>query len=175
MFDYQPHLQGPRLELRPTRPDDWAQLYALGGDPEVWAVHPARDRWMEDRFRAYFDDGLASGGALTAVDRDSGSVAGWSRFSSQFALPGEIEIGWTFLGRPYWGGAWNGEMKRLMLTHAFAFVDRVIFRIGEHNGRSRRAVEKLGARLTDRTQGDDAPGGAGVTVFYALERGDFAG
>jgi RimJ/RimL family protein N-acetyltransferase len=31
-----------------------------------------------------------------------------------------------------------------MLRHAFRFVNRVVFLIGEHNTRSRRAVEKVG-------------------------------
>ena len=56
-----------------------------------------------------------------------------------------VEIGWTFLARAYWGGRYNGEMKRLMLEHAFRSVDRVIFIIGPENRRSQRAVEKIGA------------------------------
>jgi len=82
--------------------------------------------------------------AWAADDREAlfalgtGSVAGWSRFSADHALPGEIEIGWTFLGRAYWGGAYNLDMKRLKIAHAFRFVDRVIFRIGAGNVRSRR-------------------------------------
>lgn len=56
-----------------------------------------------------------------------------------------VEIGWTFLARAYWGGRYNGEMKRLMLRHAFAAVSRVIFVIGAGNIRSQRAIEKIGA------------------------------
>jgi RimJ/RimL family protein N-acetyltransferase len=36
-------------------------------------------------------------------------------------------------------------MKRLMLSHAFKFVDNVIFLVGANNVRSQRAVEKIGA------------------------------
>jgi len=56
----------------------------------------------------------------------------------------EIEIGWTFLARSHWGGAYNGEMKQLMVQHAFRFVDSVIFFVGPQNFRSQRAVEKMG-------------------------------
>jgi RimJ/RimL family protein N-acetyltransferase len=35
-------------------------------------------------------------------------------------------------------------MKRLMLQHAFQFVDCVVFLIGPQNMRSQRAVEKIG-------------------------------
>jgi RimJ/RimL family protein N-acetyltransferase len=59
-----------------------------------------------------------------------------------------VEIGWTFLARAYWGGRYNGEMKRLMLEHAFTSVKSVIFVIGPDNHRSRRAVEKIGAVLS---------------------------
>ena len=121
-------------------------------------------------FRAYFEDGLKSGGALVAVSKADGAIAGWSRYSAEFAEPGEIEIGWSFLGRAWWGGAYNGEMKRLMLDHAFRFVDRVIFRIGEHNLRSRRAVEKIGGKLMDRTEAITAGGVESRHLFYTIER-----
>ena len=56
----------------------------------------------------------------------------------------------------------NGEMKRLMLTHAFRFVDRVLFRVGPKNIRSQRALEKIGAVLrgTERE-----PTGREIVVF----------
>ena len=172
MADWQPRLEGRLLHLRPLAREDWAPLFAAGSDPEVWAVHPASDRWREPVFRAYFEDGLASGGALVAVEAATGAVIGWSRYSTQFVEPGEVEIGWTFLARDYWGGAYNGEMKRLMLTHAFRFVDRVILRIGETNGRSRRAAEKIGAQLQPGRQGDEPMPGV-IHLFYAIERADF--
>lgn len=172
MADWQPRLEGRLLRLRPLTREDWAPLFAAGSDPEVWAVHPASDRWREPVFRAYFEDGLASGGALVAVDAATGAVIGWSRYSTQFVEPGEVEIGWTFLARGYWGGPYNGEMKQLMLAHAFQFVDRVILRIGETNGRSRRAAEKIGARLQPGRQGTETMPGV-VHVFYAVERADF--
>ena len=172
MFDYQPRLTGDLLDLRPATPEDWTALFAVASDPEVWALHPARDRYKEEVFRAFFDDGLASGGMLVARDLASGAVAGSSRFSSLYTEPGEVEIGWTFLGRPWWGGAFNADMKRVMLTHAFRFVDRVILRIGETNLRSRRAAEKIGARLTDRP--DPGPPAPVRSVIYAIERSNMA-
>jgi RimJ/RimL family protein N-acetyltransferase len=169
---WQPRLQGERLLMRPVTREDWAPLYGVASDPEVWALHPASDRWQEPVFRAYFEDGLASGGALVAVERAAGAVIGWSRFSPEFVEPGEIEIGWTFLGRRWWGGLYNGEMKRLMLAHAFQFVDRVILRIGETNARSRRAAEKIGATLQPGRRGAEPMPGV-VHLFYAIEKADF--
>lgn len=151
-FDAQPVLEGELVELRPLVPADWAALYAVASDPLIWEQHPVSDRWREPVFRAFFDEALASGGALVARDRVDGKVIGSSRFHGYDRDRGEVEIGWTFLARDRWGGAWNGEMKRLMLDHAFRFADSVLFLIGPDNRRSQRAVEKLGGRLEGRTE-----------------------
>jgi RimJ/RimL family protein N-acetyltransferase len=98
-----------------------------------------------DVFRAFFREALESGGALVAIDAANGAIIGSTRFYGYDADRSEIEIGWTFLARSYWGGHYNREMKRLMLRHAFDFVDRVIFLVGPRNLRSRRAIEKIGA------------------------------
>ena len=169
-FDWQPRLQGRLLHMRPVTRADWEPLFSIASDSRVWASHPAGDRYQEAVFRAYFEGGLASGGALVAVQAGSGAVIGWSRYSDEFADPGEI--GSTFLGRDWWGGVYNGEMKRLMLAHAFRFVDRVILRIGETNARSRRAAEKIGARLQPGRRGPEPTPGV-VHLFYAVERSDF--
>lgn len=55
-------------------------MYAVAADPLLWAVHPAQVRWQEAKFRAFFDDGLASGGALAIVDAATGAVIGSSRY-----------------------------------------------------------------------------------------------
>ena len=61
----------------------------------------------------------------------------------------EIEIGWTFLVRAFWGGETNSEIKSLMLRHAFTFADTVVFWVAEDNIRSRRAMEKIGGVLRE--------------------------
>ncbi len=154
--------------------DHWPALFAVASDPLIWAGHPAHDRWQEPVFRRFFDDAFASGGALVAVDATSGIVIGSSRYDFTRADPGEVEIGWTFLARSHWGGTANRAMKRLMLAHAFRFVERVIFLVGETNLRSRSAMEKIGGTLTDRVSDAEM---AGVTVrhlVYIIDRAGFA-
>ncbi|MBA3898194.1 MAG: GNAT family N-acetyltransferase [Sphingomonadaceae bacterium] len=170
----QPALADERVLLRPMAADDWDALYAVASDPLIWALHPAHDRWKEPVFRTYFEQGLASNGALVAIDRSTGRVIGSSRYDIRVALPGEVEIGWTFLVRSHWGGAWNASMKRLMLEHAFTIFDTAIFLVGETNLRSRRAMEKIGGRLTDRRQSWDMAGVQTGHVIYAITRDDFA-
>jgi RimJ/RimL family protein N-acetyltransferase len=96
-------------------------------------------------FKVFFREALESGGALIVSDRKDGRVIGSSRFHGYDEGKSEIEVGWTFLARSHWGGACNREMKRLMLRHAFRFVNRVVFLVGPQNFRSQRAVEKIGA------------------------------
>jgi len=144
-FDLQPILKGDLLELRPLRPEDFDGLYAVASDPLIWEQHPASDRYKEDVFRVLFRESLDSGGALIAIDRSDARVVGSSRFHGYDEAASEIEIGWTFLARSHWGGVYNGEMKRLMLRHAFRFVKSVVFLVGPRNVRSQKAVEKIGA------------------------------
>jgi N-acetyltransferase len=143
-FDLQPVLQGEHLELRPLRAADFDALYAIASDPLIWEQHPVKDRYQEAVFKGFFSDGLNSGGALIALDSKDGKVIGSSRFHGYDEQKSEIEIGWTFLARSHWGGVYNGEMKRLMLRHAFQFVNTVTFLVGPQNLRSQRALEKIG-------------------------------
>ena len=144
-FDLQPVLKGELLELRPLRPEDFAELYSVASDPLIWAQHPNNDRYKEEVFREFFREALESGGAFVALDSTDGRVIGSSRFHAYNGEKSAIEIGWTFLARSYWGGAYNGEMKQLMLRHAFRFVNNVVFLVGPHNLRSQKALEKIGA------------------------------
>jgi len=144
-FDLQPHLKGELTELRPLAPDDWADLFAVASDPLIWEQHPESDRHEEEVFRAFFKGALESGGAFVVIDRKTQRIVGSTRFHGYEPEKSEIEIGWTFLARKYWGGRYNREMKQLMLAHAFQFVENVVFYVGENNVRSRKATEKIGA------------------------------
>jgi RimJ/RimL family protein N-acetyltransferase len=167
-FDLQPTLTGELLQLRPLRADDWEALSAAASDPLIWEQHPERDRHEADVFRRYFAGAMESGGAFAVIDRRSGRVIGSTRYHAYDEAAGEIEIGWTFLERAYWGGAYNQEMKRLLLEHAFRFVPRVVFLVGPANLRSQRAMEKIGG-VRDGTRVNGA-GRESVVFVIAKER-----
>ncbi|WP_017665444.1 GNAT family N-acetyltransferase [Porphyrobacter sp. AAP82] len=176
MLDRQPVLEGEHVRLRPLEPGDWEALFAVASDPLVWEQHPAHDRWQEPVFRAFFADALANRGALVTIDRATDAIIGSSRFQGlEEAGGGSVEIGWTFLARSHWGGRWNHEMKRLMLAHALASVAEVRFLVGEANTRSRTALERIGASLTDRCEERVMAGGTVVPhLTYAITREGFA-
>lgn len=168
--DRQPTLSDDRVLLRPSRADDWDALFAIAADPLLWEVHPAHDRWREPVFRAYFDGGLASGGALTIVDRADDAVIGSSRFDNWDPARDEIEIGWTYLARSHWGGAYNRAVKTLMLDHIHRFVTTAVFTVGVDNIRSRRALEKIGAVLRPGTVDRLMAGALKPHVLYEVRR-----
>jgi len=142
--DFQPTLIGPTVIVRPISAADWPELFAAGSDPEIWKVHPVRDRHTEPGFRKFFDGALESKMGFVFVDRSTGRLIGSSRYYGYEPELGEIEIGWTFLARSHWGGRANREVKRLMLDHAFTFVNTVIFWVGDENWRSQGAMTKIG-------------------------------
>ena len=144
-FELQPDLKGELIELRPLTPEDWDDLFAIASDQLIWEQHPESDRYKEEVFKVFFKDALESGGAFVVIDRKNKRIIGSTRFHGYEPEKSEIEIGWTFLARKYWGGRHNWEMKQLMLAHAFQFVENVVFYVGENNMRSQRATEKIGA------------------------------
>ena len=144
-FDLQPHLKGKLVELCPLELAHWDDLFAAASDPLIWEQHPESDRYKEEVFRAFFNGAIESGGAFVVLDAKRKRVIGSTRFYGYDPEKSEIEIGWTFLERKYWGGPYNREMKQLMLAHAFKFVEKVVFFVGKNNIRSQKATEKIGA------------------------------
>jgi N-acetyltransferase len=174
ILDKQPTLESERLLIRPLREGDFDDLYAVASDRELWALHPVTTRYQEPIFRALFAESLASGGALVVIDKATSKIIGSSRFSMPDANSGRAEIGWSYLARNYWGGAWNREVKQILLGHAFGFVDVVCFRVGEGNLRSRRAMEKIGGKFSAATESVKMADGTQVThVIYEITKADF--
>lgn len=164
-LDRQPLLASDLVVLRPLRVGDFGDVCRIASDRRLWEQHPAKDRHEERVIRMWFDEALASGGALVAQDAGSLDVIGASRYVCRSEHL--VEIGWTFLAHSRWGGLWNGEIKRLMLAHAFASVPEVLFAVHADNVRSQRAVERLGA-VRSGTEPDAY--GRGQNLLYRLRR-----
>jgi RimJ/RimL family protein N-acetyltransferase len=169
-FDLQPHLRGELIELRPLTPKDWDDLFDVASDPLIWEQHPESDRYKEEVFRIFFKEALESGGAFVVIDAKDQHIIGSTRFHGHDPEKSEIEIGWTFLARKYWGGRYNREMKQLMLAHAFKFVENVVFFVGENNIRSQKATEKIGAikrGIAEKVYGNRPPS---LNVRYVIKK-----
>lgn len=143
-FDAQPTLTGSLIKLRPLTESDKKILYSVAADPLIWEQHPVSNRHTVREFEKFFSESIESYGALLIFDAHSNTVIGSSRYWGYSEEKSEVEIGWTFLARSHWGGKHNGELKQLMLGHAFRYVDTVVFYVDPENRRSQRAVEKIG-------------------------------
>lgn len=173
-FDRQPRLTSSGVRLRPLADGDWDALFAVASDPLIWVGHPITDRWQEPVFRPFFAQALQSGGALVAIDPVTDTIIGSSRYDAERALPGEIEIGWTFLARSHWGGKTNTAMKVLMIEHALEHYPQVVFYVGDTNVRSRRAMARIGGVLTERRFDPEIGGVVIPHVVFAVDRASFA-
>jgi len=152
---------------------DWQEMFTVAADPKIWALHPVNNRHTEPVFRAFFDSAIASGSAFSFVDQQCGKIIGSSRYYGYNPASSEIEIGWTFLARTYWGGSYNLEIKRLMLAHAFKFVDTVVFWVGETNWRSQRAMQKIGGVRRPELQPRLLDGKTYAFVVFEIPKRDF--
>ncbi|MBP7172869.1 MAG: GNAT family N-acetyltransferase [Cloacibacterium sp.] len=144
-FSIQPTLENQNVILQPLQESDFERLYEVASDPLVWEQHPNKNRFEREAFKNYFEGAMISEGAFLIIDKESGEVAGSTRFYAYDEDENSIFIGYTFYGRKFWGSKLNPQVKKLMLDYIFQYVDLVKFHVGAENWRSRTAMERLGA------------------------------
>lgn len=148
-FSIQPILENDYVKLIPLQENDFEQLFSVASDPLVWEQHPNKDRYKRDVFERFFEGAIESGGAFKIIEKNTGEIAGSTRFYNYNATDNSIFIGYTFYARKFWGSKMNPQVKKLMLDYIFQFVDKVNFHVGKDNLRSQKAMEKLGAKKVD--------------------------
>lgn len=145
-LNWQPqHLQNELIALFPLQEEDFEDLYAVASDPLVWEQHPNKLRYQREVFQNFFEGALLSRGAFLIRDKVVGEIVGCSRFYDYNENEKSVLIGYTFIGRKFWGKGYNKALKKMMLDYAFQFVDKVYFHIGAVNIRSQKAIIKIGA------------------------------
>lgn len=144
-FDLQPSLENDLIKVVPLKEEDFEALYAVASDPLIWEQHPNKNRYQRDVFQTFFKGAMESKGAFIIYDKQTGHVVGSSRYYEIDQENNSVAVGYTFIGRDFWGKDHNAAMKKLMLDYAFQFADKIILHIGATNFRSQKATEKLGA------------------------------
>ncbi len=139
------HLQNDLIKLIPLQEFFFETLYQVASDPLVWEQHPNKLRYQRAIFQNYFKGAIQSKGAFFICDPKTNEPIGSSRFYDYDEKNNSIIIGYTFIGRKFWGNEYNKALKKLMLDYAFQYVDKVYFHIGAQNIRSQKAIEKIGA------------------------------
>lgn len=145
-------LEGRHVRLEPLSMAHHAGFCEVGLDEELWRITTSLVRTPED-LRRYIETALAwqrNGVALpfATIHRESGKVVGSTRFANIDLANRRLEIGWTWIARPWQRTAVNTEAKYLMLGHAFERLGamRVEFKTDVLNERSRAALLRIGAR-----------------------------
>jgi N-acetyltransferase len=145
-------LEGLTVRLEPLTLRHVPVLSRVAFDPDLWRWTTTRIT-NEGELRAYIEEALAlqcAGSALPfcILSKTTGEAIGSSRFGNYDAPNRRIEIGWTWIARPWQRTAANPEAKLLMLDYAFTDLGclRVEFKTDALNARSRGALVKLGAK-----------------------------
>ena len=148
-MNIQPILENDFVQLIPLGESDFESLYSVASDPEIWEQHPNKDRYKREVFQNFFQGAIESKGAFKIIDKNTGEIAGSTRFYDYNPKENSIFIGYTFYATKFWGSKLNPQVKKLMLDYIFQFVDKVNFHVGKDNIRSQKAMEKLGAKKVD--------------------------
>lgn len=151
-FDLRPcTLEGSLVRLEPLGLGHLDGLCAAGLDPELWRLTVSKVRDRSD-MRRYVETALAEQRGGTALPfatvwRATGEIFGSTRFGNAAPEHRRVEIGWTWLTRPWQRSGANVEAKYLMLGHAFERwgVVRVELKTSTLNQQSRGAMRRLGA------------------------------
>ncbi|MBF6641322.1 GNAT family N-acetyltransferase [Flavobacterium sp. J49] len=171
MFNTQPYnLKNELIKLIPLEEKDFEELYAVASDPLVWEQHPNKLRYQREVFRNYFEGAILSKGAFLIRDAQMNEVVGSSRFYDYDEKEKSVLIGYTFIGRKFWGNGYNKALKKIMLDYAFEHVDKVYFHIGAFNIRSQKAIEKIGAVKVDEFEVEYYGEDAKLNFVYLIEK-----
>ena len=145
-------LQGTSCSLEPLSPDHHDGLVDAVRDGELWNLwytKIARPEGMRAEIGRRLDL-QARGSMLPFTTRDArGRIVGMTSYMNIDAPNRRVEIGSTWYAASAQRTPINTECKRLLLAHAFETLDclAVEFRTHFVNQQSRRAIERLGAKL----------------------------
>ncbi|MED7787899.1 GNAT family N-acetyltransferase [Francisella sp. 19X1-34] len=142
-------LSSGNLHLQVMHQNDFDELFNVARDPEIWEQHDDKLRYKREIFKKFFDSGINNPQNCYLIYYKD-ELVGSTRYYEYDSVVSSIKIGYTFYAKKYWGTELNKEVKKLMLSYAFNFVNIVFFDVWVKNFRSQKAVEKLGASLYKR-------------------------
>ena len=141
-------LENEIVKLRQTKEEDFEDLYKQGGHPTIWEQHLEKDRYKRDKFLEYFNSGINNEfGSLTIINKKNNKIVGLTRIYDFKEEDFSVKLGYTFIGKEYWGSNINYNVKKLILDYVFSFLNTVFFDVFEKNIRSQKSVVKLGGIL----------------------------
>lgn len=145
-------LEGAHVRLEPLAQSHFAGLSEVAFDADLWRVNSTAIRTAEE-LKSSIEamlEAQASGSMLpfVTIERASQRTVGSTRFMNIEPAHRRVEIGGTWIAKPWQRTAINTEAKYLMLRHAFEKLGcvRVEFKTDALNEQSQRAILRVGAK-----------------------------
>lgn len=146
-------LEGKFVRLEPPSLAQTDDLYASSQFPEIWEWWLSPPPQSRQEMQASIEQsiaGMEKGDRIwfTMIRRADDRAVGVTSYLNIQRYDGCLEIGGTWLTPLAWRTSINTESKYLLLKHAFENLGcvRVQLKTDERNTRSRRAIERLGAK-----------------------------
>jgi RimJ/RimL family protein N-acetyltransferase len=140
-------LRGEHMLLEPVEPRHHADLLDAAQDDAVWAWLPWARPHSETDVATIIAGERPAAHVFAQVERASGRAVGFTTYRDIDERHRTLEVGGTWIGRPWWRSAINTEAKLLLLGHAFETLgaNRVALKTDIRNERSQAAIARLGA------------------------------
>lgn len=146
-------LKNNRVKLAPLEASHLEILWPIAQQMDL-NRYGANDISTIEKLKNYIQTALQEASVKKSLpfiiyDQVTNTVVGCTRFGHIDNTNKVLHIGWTWISPTTRGTGFNHQMKFLMLKHSFETIkfEKVEFRIDERNLASRKAVEKLGAKL----------------------------
>lgn len=146
-------LEGESVKLIPLEREHFDELFSAAADEKIWEFTLSNCSKRET-FDAVYNSALrerenGSQYTFVIVYKPTGKFIGSTRLMDIFPEDKKLEIGWTWITREFWATKVNFECKLLLLTFCLEVLQarRVQLKANEANLRSRKAIEKIGAKF----------------------------
>ena len=146
-------LAGEHLDLWPLVAEHHDGLVAAVRDGELWKLWytsaPAPEQMHAEIERRLSLQAAGSMLPFTVIDPLTAQPVGMTTYMNIDSVNRRVEIGSTWYAQRVQRTALNTEAKLLLLTHAFEALNCIAVEFRTHfmNQQSRRAIERLGAKL----------------------------
>lgn len=175
-------LENDRAKIRPLCMEDLQLLLPIALAHENLLAYSPSQIHTEDFLKKYMETALKAKAnevrfPFIIFDKLKGKFAGSTSFGNVSNKDSRLEIGWTWIGLDFQGTGLNGACKDLLMTYAFETLkfERVEFKIDSRNKKSRRAVEKLGAKFEGELRSHTlmSDGYRRNTVYYGILKAEW--
>ena len=177
-------LRARHVRLEPLSEEHVDDLFDGCADADVWRWMPVAAPSTVDDMRVVVGDALRESTAraripFAIIEQSTGRAIGSTSYLDVVPAHRRIEIGWTWLGKPWWRTAANTEAKLLLLGHAFDTLQarRVALKTDVRNDRSQAAIGRLGAQREGvlRSHIERPDGSRRDTVYFSILSDEWPG